>query len=114
MNKNLINKLPNEIKIKITSYLYYSYPKSKIIFIINKIINNYSYYFLKEIYNNKTISDINYYILKYYLYDKINYKKYNINFDTNINDIEKKTQIDNIFKSLTPINIQKLYNYIMF
>ncbi len=41
-------------------------------------------------------------------------EKYNINFDTNINDIEKKTQIDNIFKSLTPINIQKLYNYIMF
>tara|TARA_Y100000389_G_scaffold193439_1_gene222210 strand:- start:2617 stop:2961 length:345 start_codon:yes stop_codon:yes gene_type:complete len=114
MNKNLINKLPTEIKIKITSYLYYSYPKSKIIFIINKIINNYSYYFLKEIYNNKTISDINYYILKYYLYDKINYKKYNINFDININDNEKKAQIDNIFKSLTPIHIQRLYNYIMF
>ena len=113
MDIELIKTLPIEIKIKITSYMYYSHPKSIKIFTINKIIDNYSYYFLNEIYNNMTISDINYYILKYYLYDKINYKKYNINFDVDIDDSEKKKQIDNIFNSLSPINIQKLYKYIM-
>ena len=59
------------------------------------------------------ISDINYYILKYYLYDKINYKKYNINFDVSIDDSEKKKQIEYIFNSLTPSNVQKLYNYVI-
>ena len=113
MDIKLINNLPSEIKIKITSYMYYSKPKSTKILIINKIINNYSRYFLNEIYNNMNISDINYYILKYYLYDKINYKKYNINFDVSIDDSEKKKQIEYIFNSLTPSNVQKLYNYVI-
>ena len=76
MIQKSINLLPIELKIKITSYLYFSDKTSIKINILNKIINNYSRYFLNEIYRKMEIKEINYYILKYYLYDKESYKKY--------------------------------------
>ena len=113
MIQKLIYNLPIEIKIKITSYLYYSDYKSVKMIILNKIINNYSTYFLNEIYKKKNIKEINYHILKYYLYDVESYKKYNINYDTEISEHEKKEQIEKIFSLLYPTDIKKIYNYIM-
>lgn len=113
MIQKLINELPIELKIKITSYLYYSDKNYIKIKILNKIINNYSRYFLNEIYKNMEIKDINYYILKYYLYDKEFYKKYIINYNTEISELEKKKQIEKIFDLLYPMDIRKIYSYIM-
>lgn len=113
MMPKFINELPIELKTKITSYLYFSDKNCIKIKILNKIINNYSRYFLNEIYKKMEIKEINYYILKYYLYDKESYKKYSINYDTEISELEKKKQIEKIFNLLYPMDIIKIYSYII-
>lgn len=113
MNKELVYHLPLDVKSHILSYLYFSYPLSKSIELVNESIKKYKMnqlYDLRLKYNVKTI---NYFILKYFLYDKFNSEKHNLDYDIMETSYHcHYAQMLRVFKLLTLRDVCRLYNFI--
>ena len=116
-----IQELPEDIKIKISSYLYYSSDKAKHIKIVNGIVKNYSYYLLREmkiLYNQDIKLLLLRLVLFIYTNPNISYKQemYNKYILNNFNYENKKNMIYLIEKLMNTMNIiekQKAYKFIV-
>lgn len=117
MEKYLI-ELPEDIKNKIQSYLYFSDEISKDIKLINFVITNHnnSIFIYLLLHFTQRYNILNKRIFKFFImeehnniYEKIN-KKININFE----DYNNLNQTEDIIKSLSYYELNKLYNHIMF
>uniref|UniRef100_A0AB39JBB6 Ankyrin repeat protein n=1 Tax=Florenciella sp. virus SA2 TaxID=3240092 RepID=A0AB39JBB6_9VIRU len=117
MNNIFIKKMPKEIKNNILSYIYFPDHIINDIIRINDDIINYKTNVIYVLYNKYDIDYIYYSVLKYFLYDVENIKKYNINYDPihyhYTTDI-KNYEIYRIFKQLRYIDVLRIYKFIMF
>ena len=115
INSNVWNKneLPNEVKSKIFSYLYFSDKISNKIRIVNESIKEYNIVKLRNLCGCHGFLNVNYFVLKYFLYDKINseilYLDYNIlSKDT----VFQKSELERIFRTLRPVDVLRFCKYI--
>ena len=109
--------MPTEIKNNILSYIYFPDHIINDITRINDDIINYKTNVIYVLYKKYDIDYIYYLVLKYFLYDVKNIKKYNINYDTihyqytrNI----KNYEIYRIFKEIRLVDVLRIYKFIMF
>ena len=115
MRKQLIVCLPSGVTDHILSYLYFSYPLSKHIKLVNNSIKNYKQDRLFELQNKYTHRTINYFILLFFLYDKFNSERYNLDYD--IMEESYHSQYRNIlrlFDVLSLVEVRRLYNFFCF
>lgn len=114
INNNLLSLLPREIKYYILSYLYYSDYLCDYIKNINLEILNFNNNLLQKLVSEFNIKVINYCILKYYIYDKVNILKYNLNYDWYETSYEyQKSEIIRTFNEIELIDARRIYNYIL-
>jgi len=115
MREQLIVCLPSGVTDHILSYLYFSFPLSKHIESVNNSIKNYKHETFLELLDKYTIKTINYFILLFFLYDKFNSEKHNLDYD--IMDTSYHSQYQNIirlFDVLSLIEVRRLYNFICY
>ena len=112
---NKIDSFPNEIKLKIFSYLYFSDEISNKITAVNHLIKEYNIFHLNYLCNIYDLLIVNYFVLKYYLYDKFNSERLLIDYDILSKDkMIQENELRRIFRILQPIDILRLCKYIKF
>lgn len=117
---NFVIDLPEEIKIKISSYLYFSNENAKYMTIVNGIVNNYSFYLLREmkiLYENNI--DVLLLRLLLFIYtspniifkqQKYNSQFYNEYYHENISS--KLLFIESLMNNMNVIENQKAYKFV--
>ena len=115
MKKRFIKHLPQDVINCILSYLYFSYPLSKQVVNINNSIKKYKLerlYMLRVKYN---IKSINYYILKFFLYDVVNSERHSLNYDIMESSFHDQiVEVTRIFNILSLIEVWRLYRFVCF
>ena len=107
------NELPNEVKSKIFSYLYFSDKISNKIKIVNETIKKYNISKLRYLCGNHGFLFVNYFILKYFLYDKINSERLDLDYNILSKDTAfQESELTRIFSILHPIDILRFCKYI--
>lgn len=113
MNKDLIYYLPSDVKTHILSYLYFSCPLSKYMELVNESIKKYKINYLYDLRLRYNVKTINYFILKYFLYDKLNSEKHKLDYDIMETSYHcHYAQMLRVFKLLSLVDVWRLYNYI--
>ena len=117
---NFVIDLPEEIKIKISSYLYFSNENAKYMRIVNGIVNNYSFYLLREmkiLYENNIDTLLLRLLLFIYTSPNIIFKQQNYNsqfydeyYQENINS--KLLFIASLMNNMNIIENQKAYKFV--
>ena len=108
-----LNHFPVEIKNKICSYLYFSKTTGEKIIIINESIKNYKNIFLCKLYSKYGISLVGYFILKYFLYDKINCEILSLDYEMlSKPDIFQHEEVTRIISMLRPLDLIRIFKYI--
>lgn len=107
------NKLPKDLEMKVLSYLYFSpYVGNKIIYVLD-CIKSYNMIQLTYLYSKYETTIVSYFVLKYFLYDKISSLKlgldYNMLAKTPIFQYEEMTRI---FWNLRPVDSLRIRKYI--
>ena len=117
MDDIFIKRMPKEIKNNILSYLYFPDHIIKNITYINDDIINYKTNLIYIICKQYNIDFIYYLVLKYFLNDVKNIKKFNINYDPihyYYSSHIKKYEIYRIFSEVEIIDALRIYKFIMF
>ena len=117
MEKYLI-ELPEDIKCKIQSYLYFSDEKSNNIKLINFLIKNHNNSIFTYLYIKfaQRCDVLNKRIFKFFIIEENNkiYEKIKKQIIINFDDYYNIKQTEKIIKSLSYYDLNKLFDYVMF
>tara|TARA_Y100000389_G_scaffold201302_1_gene243690 strand:+ start:9286 stop:9678 length:393 start_codon:yes stop_codon:yes gene_type:complete len=112
-NNFRVNHLPFEIKNKICSYLYFSKTTGEKIIIVNESVKNYKNIVLCKLYSKYGISLVGYFILKYFLYDKINCETLSLDYEMlSKSDVFQHEELRRIISMLRPLDLVRIFKYI--
>ena len=113
INNDKINEFPNEVKSKICSYLYFSDKTGNSIKVVNESIKKYNIIKLRYLCGNHGVLIVNYFVLKYFLYDKINSERLDLDYNILSKDIKfQENELKRLFRSLRPLDILRFCKYI--
>lgn len=113
INNDKINEFPNEVKSKIFSYLYFSDKTGNSIKVVNESIKKYNIIKLRYLCGNHGVLIVNYFVLKYFLYDKINSERLDLDYNILSKDIKfQENELKRLFRSLRPLDILRFCKYI--
>ena len=113
--KFLFYNLPDELCLRILSYLYFSdYISDKIKPII-ETIKNYKYTYLENLLceYDTNLEMVSYFVLKYFLYDKSSCDKLKLDYTMiSKSNEEQYDELKRIFTSLRLVDILRIVKYI--
>ena len=114
MKDSLIIQFPNDIQSRILSFCYFSNTLSLYTSKVNMQIENYNKDCLADLKKKMTISNINYHILKYFLYDKVASEYHKIEYDGLDTPLsEQLSEVERVFKILRLVDVWRLRKYIL-
>lgn len=106
-------KLPDDLEMKILSYLYFSKDVGDKIKVVNNNIKCYNNFQLTHLHSNYELSVISYFVLKYYVYDKPNSEKLLLDYNMiSKTQIFQQEEIKRIFSNIRLVDTLRLRKYI--
>ena len=106
-------RLPNELKTKILSYLYFSDTLSDKVKVVNTSIQRYNIEQLKQLLSKYEITIVSYFVLKYFLYDELNSMKLVLDYTMlSKTPVFQKQELERIFQKLRLVDLVRIRKYI--
>lgn len=111
----MMTTLPYELKNKIFSYLYFSDNTSLKMKQVNETIKNYKTIYLTSLFCDyeTDLTQVSYFILKYFLYDKIRCDILKLDYSMlSTNHKVQYKELSRIFTNLRLVDILRIFKYI--
>lgn len=111
----MMTTLPYELKNKIFSYLYFSDNTSLKMKQVNETIKNYKTIYLTSLFCDyeTDLTQVSYFILKYFLYDKIRCDILKLDYSMlSRNHKVQYKELSRIFTNLRLVDILRIFKYI--
>lgn len=107
------DKLPDELKMKILNYLYFSDSVSNKMKSVNKSIKKYKVLQLESLISKYEITLLSYFVLKFFVYDEVNSVRLVLDYTMLTRSLSFQIQeMERIFKNLRTVDIIRIRKYI--